>query len=41
MKCDNCGKKDKLLKAKNDSAKIVYICEKCYDMLCEGYELVP
>jgi hypothetical protein len=40
MRCDNCGKKDDLLKAKNELNKEVYICESCYDTLCEGYELI-
>jgi|TARA_B100001964_G_scaffold244531_1_gene326408 hypothetical protein len=40
MKCDNCGKKEKLLRARNDMNKYVSICESCYDTLCEGYELI-
>lgn len=41
MEYDNCGKKDNLLRARNESKKYVYICESCYDALCEGYELIP
>ncbi|MBS3121359.1 hypothetical protein J4434_00560 [Candidatus Woesearchaeota archaeon] len=40
IKCEECGKKDNLMKAKNDLGEGVYICKECYNSLCEGYRLI-
>ena len=40
VQCEVCGKKERLLKARNDSGDIAFICENCYNTACEGYELI-
>lgn len=40
IKCEECGKKNDLMKAVNELGEEVYICEGCYNTLCEGYRLI-
>lgn len=40
MECTICGVKENLSKVKNEKGQIVYICESCYETVCEGYEKV-
>ncbi len=38
--CDQCEAREKLLKAKNEDGKEVFICESCFEKTCEGYGLI-
>ena len=39
-KCNQCGAEENLLDAKDDEGNRVLVCESCYNVSCEGYELV-
>lgn len=39
-KCNVCASQENLIKAKDETGNIVYICEHCYEGVCEGYEKV-
>jgi len=40
MKCKGCGTEENLIKAKDEEGNIVYVCESCYEGVCEGYERI-
>lgn len=39
-KCKVCESKEDLIKVKDEEGNIVYVCENCYETVCEGYEKV-
>lgn len=39
-KCNVCGSQENLIKAKDETGNIVYICGGCYESLCDGYEKI-
>ncbi|MCM8778891.1 MAG: hypothetical protein NC898_02025 [Candidatus Omnitrophica bacterium] len=39
-KCKICGSQNDLFKARDEEGKVVNICERCYETVCEGYERI-
>lgn len=40
MKCKVCGTKENLIKVKDEEGNLVYVCENCYESVCEGFERI-
>lgn len=40
MKCKICEGKEDLIKVKDEEGNMVYVCESCYESVCEGYEKI-
>lgn len=38
--CRVCGTKDNLIKVKDEDGVICYVCNSCYEAVCEGYKKV-
>lgn len=39
-KCKVCESQENLIKVKDEEGNIVYVCENCYESVCEGYEKI-
>lgn len=39
-KCNICERQEDLIKVKDEEGNIVYVCENCYESVCEGYEKI-
>lgn len=39
-KCKVCGSQENLIRVKDEEGNIVYVCENCYESVCEGYEKI-
>ena len=39
-KCKVCESQEDLIKVKDEEGNIVYVCERCYESTCEGYERI-
>lgn len=39
-KCKVCESKEDLIKVKDEEGNIVYVCDNCYESICEGYEKI-
>lgn len=39
-RCKVCDTQENLIKVKDEEGNIVYVCENCYESVCEGYEKI-
>lgn len=40
LECKVCEGQENLIKVKDEEGNIVYLCENCYESVCEGYEKI-
>ena len=39
-RCKVCDTKEDLIKVKDEQGEITWVCEGCYESVCEGYERI-
>lgn len=39
-KCKMCASEENLINVKDEEGNVVYVCENCYEVVCEGYEII-
>jgi ribosome-binding protein aMBF1 (putative translation factor) len=38
--CKVCGSQRDLIKVKDEEGNVIYVCQDCYESVCEGYERI-